>query len=76
MIFQLSSKILWGFRMDMDIDSFISLESLISCFKKQLLLFLKTNNLQVLYEMAQTLVLHIHDCNSLTDLSNHIFCIW
>lgn len=72
MIFQLSSKVLWGFRMDLEITDFVSLESLISCFKRQLVYFCSINHLDVLRDIAQSLMLHIHDCTTLNDLILHV----
>uniref|UniRef100_A0A6C0CT22 Uncharacterized protein n=1 Tax=viral metagenome TaxID=1070528 RepID=A0A6C0CT22_9ZZZZ len=72
MIFQLSSKHLWGYRMDLNVDDFVSFDSLLSCFKNQLVLFCTTHNLMILKDSVQALQLHIHDCLTLNDLKNHI----
>jgi len=76
MIFQLSSSgSLWGFRLDLTIDHFVSLQTLLSFYKEQLIYTLKLYNLEILIEEAKKLTLHIHGCTTLDELRAHILTL-
>ena len=57
---QISDDIFWGFNRNINIDDYKSFEELVIYIKKELIIFLKENNLLSLVDMAVKLKLHNH----------------
>jgi hypothetical protein len=67
-IIQISDEIFWGFNIKININNFNSFEELIDYTIKQLILFLKNNNLLNLVDKANKLNLHNHNFKSYNEL--------
>ncbi len=59
-IVQISDEYFWGFKEEVDINNFSSFEELAMYMKKELIGFLRENNLLNLAEKAEKLKLHNH----------------
>jgi hypothetical protein len=60
MLFQLSSRLFWGFQFNADLTPDMTEAHIIDAAKNSLKQFLLTGNLQVLAEMVDDLPLHVH----------------
>lgn len=59
-IFQVSSDLFWGYRVNVDISSFDSIISIIEYVRSDLRQFLLSKNLQMLVEKLDACHFHIH----------------
>lgn len=59
-IFQVSSDLFWGYRVNLDITSFDSITSIIEYVRSDLKQFLLSKNLQMLVEKLDACHFHIH----------------
>ena len=59
--FILSCNLFWGYSTVLKPQWFCSVESIVECVKTSLLTTLKSKNLDVLYDEAKRMKLHIHD---------------
>lgn len=67
---QISDEIFWGYRINFTIEYFKSFQELSDYVLKQLITFLKGNNLINLMEKAAKLKLHNHNYKSYEDMCN------
>lgn len=65
---QISDEYFWGFKRDIDINNFISFEELAIYIKKELIEFLRINNLLNLIDKAEKLRLHNHNFLNYMDI--------
>ena len=59
-VFQISSDIFWGFRVEVNLYNFTSLDEIIKYIKKEMKDFFKQENLLALSEKVDELNLHTH----------------
>ena len=57
---QISDEYFWGFKEEVDINNFSSFDELAIYMKKELIGFMRSNNLLNLAEKAESLKLHNH----------------
>jgi hypothetical protein len=58
---QISDEYFWGFKEEVNINNFSSFEELAIYMKKELIIFLRANNLLNLVDKAEKLKLHNHN---------------
>jgi len=67
-IIQISDEHFWGYNIEIDLDNYSSYNELSILLKKELIKFLKRNNLLNLVDMAENLKLHNHSYIKYNDL--------
>jgi hypothetical protein len=68
-IMQFSCDLMWGYKVEIDLDDCDTLDDIVVMAKASLYSFLESNNLQVLKEKIDIINYHIHDV-SLQDIKN------
>jgi len=67
-IIQISDELFWGYNKIVEVDKYKSFEELGLVIKKDLILMLKMNNLEILKEKAEKLNLHNHNYDSYEEM--------
>jgi len=67
---QISDDLFWGFNTIINLNDYKSFDELQQLLKKELILFLKRNNLLCLADKAEYIELHNHNYNKYEDLFN------
>ena len=67
-IIQISDEIFWGFRKNVSLNNFSSIDEIANYIKDELIKFLIENNLLILKDIALKLKLHNHQYNSYDEL--------
>lgn len=67
-VIQISDNYFWGFNKTINLNEFKNFDDLALFMKNNLILFLKSNNLLNLAEIASKLNLHNHNYNNYEDL--------
>jgi hypothetical protein len=65
---QISDELFWGFNKNINLNNFNSLKEIADYIKKELIIFLKNNNLFNLEQYALKLNLHNHQFNTYDEL--------
>ena len=68
MIVQISDELFWGFKVYFNEKNYESINELVLFVKKELILFLKLNNLLNLEEIAKKINLHNHEFKSYEEM--------
>jgi hypothetical protein len=68
MIVQISDELFWGFKVNFDETQYKSFNELAFFVKKELILFLRINNLLNLQEIAEKINLHNHEFKSYEEM--------
>lgn len=76
--FQISDKIFWGFKVEVDLDQCDNIDKIIEIVINKLNNLLKSNNLELLQKKLNEIKFHIHDFtfeDILLDQTDKIFYI-
>jgi hypothetical protein len=74
-IIQISDEFFWGYNMIIELDNYSSFEELSILLKNELIVFLRSNNLLNLLDMAKKLELHQHNYHSYDELYSNDYDI-